>query len=220
MLIAGVDEAGRGPALGPMVLSVATIDKKDEEKLKKIGVKDSKLLSPAERERQHKLIVKAVHEFKTTHIEAREIDSLRDRQSLNEIEAMRIGYLLNNLKTRPELVYVDAPDVVEANFAKRIKKYISFDIQIKSEHKADVNYPIVSAASIIAKVERDAAIKKLCMRYGNLGSGYPHDPDTIAFLCNWVKKNRKLPDFARKSWETSKNIEDKVFQKKIGEWKE
>jgi len=219
MLIAGVDEAGRGPALGPMVLGIASIEKKDEGKLRKLGVKDSKLLNVRERQRQCLKLPEMLHEFKTVKVEAREIDKLRDRKSLNEIEAMRIGFLLNELKDKPDIVFVDAPDVIAENFAKRIRKYISFNIEIRSEHKADVKYPIVSAASIIAKVERDSAIEKLCKRYGNVGSGYPHDPDTIAFLCNWVKKNKKLPGFARKSWETSKNVEDSVFQKKISQWK-
>ncbi len=219
MLIAGVDEAGRGPALGPMVLSIATIEKKHEGKLKKLGVRDSKLLPAKERERQNRALPKILHEFNSVHIKAGEIDKLRDRKSLNEIEAMRIGFLLNKLKEKPDVAYVDAPDPTAANFGRRIKKYISFSLEIKSEHKADLNYPIVSAASIIAKVERDAAIKKLCRRYGNLGSGYAHDPETIAFLCNWVKKNKKLPDCARKSWETSKGIEDRVFQCKLSLWK-
>jgi len=219
MLIAGIDEAGRGPALGPMVLSIATIEKKDEELLRKLGVKDSKLLQAKERQRQRRELRKILYEFNSVKIPAAEIDSLRDRKSLNEIEAMRIGYLLNSLKKKPEVAYVDAPDPIAKNFGKRIKKYISFGLTIKAEHKADVNYPIVSAASIIAKVERDTAIERLCRKYGKLGSGYPHDPDTIAFLCNWVKKNKSLPDFARKSWETSKNIENKVFQKKLSLWK-
>ncbi len=219
MLIAGVDEAGRGPALGPMVLSIATIEKKHEEKLKKIGVKDSKLLTAKERARQRALLKDALYESNTTSVSARQIDSLRDRKSLNEIEAMRIGYLLNSLRHKPDVVYVDAPDVIEANFAKRIRKYISFNVDIKSEHKADMNYPIVSAASILAKVERDAAVERLCRRYGNIGSGYSHDPNTIAFLCNWVKKNKALPGCARKSWETSANALDGVFQKKLTGWK-
>jgi len=219
MLIAGVDEAGRGPAIGPMVLSIATIEKREEGKLKKLGVKDSKLLPALERQRQRKELPNILHEFNSVRVSAREIDRLRDRKSLNEIEAMRIGYLLNKLKRKPDVVYVDAPDVIEANFAKRIRKYISFNVKIKSEHKADVNYPIVSAASIIAKVDRDKAIERLCKKYGKIGSGYPHDPDTISFLCNWVKKNKKLPGCARKSWETSKNIENRVFQKKLTGWK-
>ncbi len=219
MLIAGVDEAGRGPAIGPMVLGIATIEKKEETKLKKLGVKDSKLLTEKERRKQNKALPGILHEFNTVHVKAGEIDKLRERKSLNEIEAMRIGYLLNELKEKPDVVYVDAPDPIAENFGKRIRKYISFDIDIRSEHKADMNYLIVGAASILAKVERDLEIKKLCRRYGNMGSGYPHDPNTIAFLCDWVKKNKKLPNFARKSWETSKNIENKVFQRKLGNWK-
>jgi len=219
MLIAGVDEAGRGPALGPLVLGIATIEKKDEGKLKKLGVKDSKLLTDGERKRQLGKLPEILHEFNSVHVKAGEIDRLRDRQSLNEIEAMRIGYLLNGLKKKPDVVFVDSPDPIAGNFAKRIKKYISFSTELRAEHKADTNYLIVGAASIIAKVERDLAIEKLCRRYGKMGSGYPHDPDTISFLCNWVKKNKKLPPFARKSWETSKNIENSVFQKKLSGWK-
>ena len=215
MLIAGVDEAGRGPALGPMVLSIASIEKKHEEKLIELGVKDSKLLNEKERERQNKILPGLLHEFNSVHVKAGEIDTLRNRKSLNEIEAMRIGYLLNNLKKKPDIAFVDSPDPIAKNFGKRIEKYISFKLDIRAEHKADLNYPIVSAASIIAKVERDKAIKKLSRKHGNMGSGYPHDPDTIAFMYNWVKKNKKLPDFARKSWATSKNIENKVFQRKL-----
>lgn len=219
MLVAGVDEAGRGPAIGPMVLGIATIEKRDEGKLKRLGVKDSKLLTVEERTRQSKALPGILHEFNTVQVQAGEIDQLRNRRSLNEIEAMRVGFLLNSLKEKPEVAYVDAPDPIAGNFGRRIRKYLSFDVEIRSEHKADVKYPIVSAASIIAKVERDHEIELLCRRYGNLGSGYPHDPDTIAFLCNWVKKNKRLPEFARKSWETSRNVEDKVFQRKLGLWK-
>src|SRR3989344_7069004 len=141
MLIAGVDEAGRGPALGPMVLSIASIEKKDEEKLVKLGVKDSKLLTEKERERQNKELPKILFEFNSVHIGPAEIDQLRDRKSLNEIEAMRIGYLLNSLKTKPDIVYIDSPDPIARNFGKRIEKYISFGLEIRAEHKADLNYP-------------------------------------------------------------------------------
>ncbi len=219
MIIAGIDEAGRGPALGPMVLAVATIEKRGEERLIELGVRDSKQLTALERERQHAQLKKMLHEFSFVSIEPEELDSLMDWKSLNEIEAMRIGLLLNSLRKRPDVVYVDAPDLIESNFARRIRKYISFSPEIRAEHKADANYPIVSAASIIAKVERDAAIKRLCSQYGEIGSGYPHDPKTIEFICNWVKKNRRLPAIARKSWETNKAITDSVFQKKLGAWK-
>ena len=219
MLIAGIDEAGRGPALGPMVLAVACIEKKDEDVLLEIGVKDSKLLQEPERKRQAGLLKKALHEYGTVQIMPHEIDKLRDRKSLNEIEAMRIGLLLNRMKEKPAVIYVDAPDPLAKSFETRIRRYINFDAVIRSEHKADINYPIVSAASIIAKVERDAELKKLSKQYGELGSGYPHDPVTIAFMRKWVEKNKSLPVFARHSWETSKAMLNKKLQKQLGEFK-
>ncbi len=218
MLIAGIDEAGRGPAIGPLVLAVAVIEKRNEDELLKIGVRDSKQLSAKQRNVQFGSIKKALSEFATIHILPEEIDSLRDRKSLNEIEAMKIGALLNGLKKRPSVLYVDAPDVIEENFAGRIRKYISYEIVIKSEHKADVNYPIVSAASIIAKVERDSEIAKLSKVHGELGSGYPHDGRTIKFIEDFVAKNKALPKFARGSWSTNKNIVDRKMQRKILEF--
>ena len=216
MLIAGIDEAGRGPVFGPMVLAVASIEKAHEEKLLEFGVKDSKLLTAKQRESQLPEIKKLVNEFLTVKILPQEIDSLRNWKSLNEIEAMRIGALLNALKEKPEIVFIDAPDIKAENFAKRIKKYIDFKTILRSEHKADVNYPIVSAASVIAKIERDAAIAELSKSIGeDIGSGYPHDPVTISFLKEWVHKNNALPDFARKSWQTSQDCLDKKFQKKL-----
>ncbi|MFH1239841.1 MAG: ribonuclease HII [Candidatus Diapherotrites archaeon] len=218
MLIAGIDEAGRGPALGPLVMAVACIAKENEEKLIEIGVKDSKLLSLQQREIQLPQIKKVLNEFEIVKIEAAEIDELRNRQSLNEIEAMKAGALLNSLKVKPDVVYVDAPDVIAHRFGARIAKYISFPVEIKSEHKADLNYPIVSAASVIAKTTRDDEIKKLIKKYGEMGSGYPHDPVTINFINKWTEEKGGLPPFARASWDTNKKILDNQFQSKLGEY--
>ncbi|MCR4335983.1 MAG: ribonuclease HII [archaeon] len=215
MLIAGIDEAGRGPCLGPLVMAVTLIEKKDEEKLIELGVKDSKELSPKERERQFGEIKKIVKEYHTSHAEPEEIDELMLRKSLNEIEAMHAAKLLNKLKTKPAVVYVDSPDTVMEEFGKRIKKYITFPVKIISEHKADSNYPIVSAASILAKVERDDAIKKLSAKFGEVGSGYPGDALTIKFLKNYLFEHNRFPTFARKSWQTIKNLEAEKFQTKL-----
>ncbi len=217
MLIAGVDEAGRGPALGPMVLAIAVIDKEDEEKLVEMGVTDSKLLSAAKREAFYPQIKALCKETLAVQIQASEIDDLRLHASLNEIEAMRIGWLLNNLKAKPDVVYVDAPDVIQANFGHRIEKYCDFSPKIVSEHKADLNHVICGAASVIAKVERDEEIKKLAAEFGDLGSGYPHDEVTIRFIKNWLQKHDTLPDFVRKSWETNRRLLDERFQKKLFE---
>lgn len=218
MLIAGIDEAGRGPCLGPMVLAVTTIQKKDEEKLIGLGVKDSKQLSLGERQRQFSEIKKLVEEFNFVKVDAAEIDCLMDRKSLNEVEAMRIGYLLTYLKRKPDAIYVDSPDIIAGNFAKRIRKYISFDCIIKTEHKADENFPIVSAASIIAKVERDNEIERLSRTYGNIGSGYPSDEITIKFIKDYLQQYNSLPPIVRKNWLTSQRLLDEKYQKKLVDW--
>ncbi|MFH0954545.1 MAG: ribonuclease HII [Candidatus Micrarchaeota archaeon] len=215
MIIAGVDEAGRGPVLGPMVLAVCTIDKNREEELIELGVKDSKQLTQAERERQFPKIKEIAAEFLTCHIHPAELDKLMNRKSLNEIEAMKIGFLLNSLKTKPELVIIDSPDTIAENFGKRIQKYLNFETKLKCEHKADVNYPIVSAASVLAKVERDLEIKKLSAIHGKIGSGYSHDPDTRKFLEEYIQKNEFPPEFCRKQWMTTQNMLDAKKQQKL-----
>ena len=215
MLIAGVDEAGRGPALGPMVIAVAVIEKDDEEQFVEMGVKDSKLLTRDQRNEYFPKIKAMVKEYGSVHIEAMELDELMERKSLNEIEAMKIGKMLNELKIKPELVFVDSPDFVESNFGERIQRYLNFKTQIRSEHKADINYPVVSAASVIAKVERDFVIDKLAEEFGFMGSGYSHDVNTIKFIESWLNTHGSLPFFARKQWQTNKNILNKKYQTKL-----
>lgn len=215
MLIAGIDEAGRGSCLGPLVIAIALIEKKDEEKLIESGVKDSKLLTARQRNEMLAEIKRSVKEFSFTAVFPEELDLLMDRKSLNEIEAMRMGLLLNNLESKPAVVYVDAVDPIQENFSKRLKKYTSFKTIIKSEHKADERHPIVSAASIIAKVQRDLEIKKLEEEFGQLGSGYSHDEKTIAFIKKYLKQHKKLPSIARRSWDTSQKLLNERFQRKL-----
>ncbi|MCK4883786.1 MAG: ribonuclease HII [Candidatus Diapherotrites archaeon] len=215
MLIAGIDEAGRGPCIGPLVMAVTSIKKENEHELTEIGVTDSKLIPKEKRETLYKKIKKLVVEHKSTKITAEQIDELRTYKSLNEIEAMGAAKILNALKTKPDVVYIDSPDTKMEAFGKRIEKYISFKTRIISEHKADLNYPVASAASIIAKVERDDAIKELAKEYGEMGSGYPGDENTIKFLRKYFLEHSKMPNFARKSWQTIANLENERFQKKL-----
>ncbi len=217
MIIAGVDEAGRGPVLGPMVLGVAVIEKRNEEILKEIGAKDSKLIPYDKRGMLCEKIKEQLIEFKTSHVLTEELNELMKRKSLNEIEAMRIGETLNALENKPEMVFVDCPDATEKSFVRRLRKYLSFNPKIRSEHKADYKYPVVSAASIIAKVERDEAIEEMKKEFGEIGSGYSHDEVTISFLKKWIDKNKSLPRIARTEWETSRRMLGDCFQKKLGE---
>lgn len=218
MLIAGVDEAGRGPAIGPMVLAVAVIDSDDEASLRELGAKDSKVVPVDERERMYPLLQNVLSAHSTVHINAPEMDELMDRVSLNEIEAMKIGSLLNQLPLKPKVVFVDSPDPIADNFGKHIQNYLSYKPKIVAEHKADVNYPIVSAASILAKVQRDAVIKELQQAFsmfGDIGSGYSHDERTIDFLKSYLKLHGTLPSCARQKWATNVRLMNSKYQTKL-----
>jgi len=213
MLVAGIDEAGRGPVLGPLVLACVVIDSRDEKAIKEAGVRDSKELLPGKREALYSVIREIAKEVVSVHVPASEIDILRKKMSLNELEARKIAGLLGGLSCSPDVVYVDAPDTIEANFAKRIAK-CGIRHRIVSEHRADSTYAACSAASVIAKVERDREIARLEGIYGRLGSGYPHDPETIAFLLSCINEKR-YPDIIRQSWATFGRLVKEKAQKRL-----
>ena len=212
MLIAGVDEAGRGPVIGPLVIAGVMIEEADLHKLVDLGVNDSKLLTPKKREtlaqqiKEHALICHTVW-LSPAEID-RVVESKRKLHKLNRLEAKTMAKVIAILK--PDTVYVDAADRLTDRFAEHIQENLTFSPKIVSEHKADLKYPIVSAASIIAKVERDKAICQLQQKHGNIGCGYPSDPKTIKFLENWTRKFGTYPDFVRKSWKTAKRIMEKT----------
>ncbi len=211
-MILGIDEAGRGPVIGPMVIAGVILDCIPE------GVKDSKELTKEERESLFNEICKNCIEYNYVMIQPWEIDEKRRIMSLNELEALKIAELIESFENSPKEIVVDAPDIVADQFALRIKKYLKDPVKIKAEHRADKKYPEVSAASIIAKVVRDREIEKLEEKYGRIGTGYPHDEDTLRFIERWIDENGELPMFARKSWWTSIRLLDKKFQKKLNDF--
>ena len=212
MLIAGIDEAGRGPVIGPMVLGCVVIDSEDK-RLEGIGVKDSKKLSPKKREALYDSIKGIAKESACAHVSASEIDELRKRMSLNELEALKVGELLDGLGCKPDVLYVDAPDRIEKRFSERIKGY-GVKARIVSRHGADSTYPVCSAASILAKVERDREIKALAAVHGEIGSGYPCDPVTIKFLRSCLEKEG-YPEIVRHSWDTASRLLGEKRQRRL-----
>jgi ribonuclease HII len=208
MRIAGIDDAGRGSIIGPLAIAGILIDEGDVSKLTALGVKDSKLLSARRREQLAEKIRQLVPKFHVVMLTPAEIDTVvntgKKLHRLNRLEAKAMAEVIKVLK--PDVAYVDASDVLADRFKCHIAECLSFKLQIISEHKADATYPIVSAASIIAKVERDKAISALKEKHGNMGSGYPSDPKTIKFLEKWIKKAGCYPDFVRKSWKPAKKL--------------
>ncbi len=217
MLVAGVDEAGRGPCFGPMTLSIVVLEKDVEEELRVEGVKDSKEILPAKREKLEKIILKKAEEKIVIELKPIEINDLMIHHSLNEIEAMQIAKMINKLKSKPEIIYIDSPDTLPKKFEGRIEKYLTKkNVKLRAEHKADSKYIAAGAASVLAKVARDRAIEALAVEHGDFGSGYPSDPKTKAYLAEYVDKNKKLPPFSRIFWKTCENALAKVGQQTLG----
>lgn len=217
MLIAGIDDAGRGSVIGPLVIAGILIDNGMMQQLKDLGVRDSKLLPPKRREELADKIKKIVLKWTIVKLSPAEIDKVveagRKLHKLNRLEAKAMAKVIEELK--PDVAYVDASDIIEERFKKQISEYLSFDVEIISEHKADRKYPVVSAASIIAKVERDMEIKKLHATYGDFGCGYPSDPKTTSFLSRIIKEQGEYPDFVRKSWKPAKKLKSEKTSRQL-----
>jgi len=197
----GVDEAGRGPVIGPLVVAGVSIE--DEDILIEMDVKDSKKLSPSKRE----FLFDKINDVANVHykiIPPEQIDDMRTIMTMNEMEVKIFAEVIDLLDS--DVVYVDSVDVNEKRFALDIEKRLKTKKRIVSEHKADEIYPIVSTASIIAKVIRDREIKKISDEIGFFGSGYPSDVRTIKFIKEYLKKNNCLPPHVRKSWKTIKRL--------------
>lgn len=207
MKILGIDEAGRGPVIGPLVVCGVLVSEDQLELMEKMGIKDSKKVSPKKRNLLARKIKKIAECF-VVKISARDIDNMRAKDiNLNEIEKIAMMKIIK--ESRAQSVIIDSVDVNPSRLCSEISGVLGPEIDIKAEHGADDNYVVVAAASIVAKVERDMEIEKLSRQYrklGNLGSGYPSDPRTKAFLKNFKYDN--MPEFVRKSWATVKKMKD------------
>lgn len=207
--ITGIDEAGRGPMIGPMVICGVLVDADRLHELVEIGAKDSKTLTHKRRLILKEKIEKVAAKIEIRTVSAADIDRLRKRTTLNEIEVEEFASIAKALN--PQKIYLDAADVIAERFGTKIGKLSGIAAKgaiIVSEHKADTKYPIVSAASIIAKVERDLAIETFHKKYGDFGSGYPNDPKTVKFVRNLIRNGEKIPPIIRKSWKSVTRIID------------
>ena len=195
MSVCGVDDAGRGSVLGPLVIAGIVIKRTKVNQLKNQGIRDSKKLTPLARERLYRKIINIVDDYYVTRISPKIIDKSVFNHALNHLEAQYMAKVISKLS--PSIAIVDSCDVNPRRFGKEISKLTSHS-KIKSYHHADSKFVVVSAASILAKVSRDRAIIKLKKKF-NIGSGYPSDPKTKAFVKKSIKRNEPLT-FIRKSW--------------------
>lgn len=217
-VFAGVDEAGRGAVIGPMVIAGVSVDHAKEAQLLELGLKDSKLLSPAQREAFYPKIEAIAEDIVIVKVSACRIDSMmRQGINLNRIEVLKFLDVLTMLN--PHVAYIDSMDVKPERLRKTLQPAVPQG-KLVVEHKADVKYPVVSAASIIAKVTRDREVQKLHQQFGDFGPGYSSNEKTMAWLRDWLTKNKEYPDIVRRGWMTTKAVEGQRWQQRIaGFWK-
>ncbi len=224
-LVLGIDDAGRGPLIGPMFLAGVLMKKEDESLLREAGVKDSKQVPHPIRVRLAGLIQDTAVKFKVVQVEPEQIDhSLNSGVNLNTLEAIKTAEIINiltqGIKEKIQVI-IDCPSVNIKAWRAALLTYIKYqeNLEIICEHKADINHVAVSAASILAKVAREAEVEKLKKKYGQIGSGYLSDPETILFLKN---QGQILKDSGlfRKTWVTWQNHLAEKEQKKLEDFSE
>jgi len=205
MKILGIDEAGRGPVIGPLVICGVLVRDEFLSELSRIGVKDSKLLSPQKRQKLKKIIECISEEYQLIYLSPKVID----QYIINYLELKATVKLID--KFSPDKVFIDAPTRWCVNYKRKIKNLLTLkkNVELVVENFADINYPVVSAASILAKVARDEKIKKLSKKYGALGSGYPSDEKTIFFLKECIRLKGEFPEIVRKKWKTAQRLLEK-----------
>ena len=216
--ILGIDEAGRGCVIGPLIVAGVLLDERREFLLKKIGVKDSKKLSHGKRVRLAKRIKKIAKDVVTVVIDVEEINEEMKTKKLNQIEAERIARIINTLSSiyKIDKIYIDSLEKNCRKFTEKLKAFLSEKakgIEIIAENRADEKYPAVSAASILAKVKREEIIGRLKKEYGDFGSGYSSDEKTIKFL---KEKGSKVKEILRNEWYTLERL--KIKDRKLDEF--
>ena len=208
--VAGVDEAGRGCVIGPLVVAGVLFNENDAASLKDMGVRDSKALTSTKRESLADEISELAIQVEYFELSPKSIDSVVFRsvplRRLNYLETMVMACVIRRL--HPSKSYVDTCDVDNHRCREQILSVLPFSTEIICEPKADIKYPATSAASILAKVRRDSIIKDLRDEYGDFNSGYPSDNKTQMFLREWYRENGEIPHFARHSWSTVRRIKD------------
>ena len=223
MRLVGVDEAGRGPVLGPLVVGLLSIPKEDEFMLKEQNIEDSKHLTHAKRKLHYDWLKKQASErgwyAETLICPPNRIDTAVYGQGLNILEVDLFASILNrHHKTfNKELnILLDACDVNEERFRNRISERLNgwpwMKTTMIAEHKADTNHRIVGGASILAKVVRDMEIDRIAIELGKpVGSGYPSDPNTVKALPDLIREDG-IHEEIRWSWATVERFWLKTYE--------
>jgi len=204
----GIDEAGRGPVLGPMVMAVVAITTEQAAELERFRIRDSKTYGKGSQAKMARLAARpAIQSRCLWHVirfPPEEIDHYVNRGRLDDLEREGALRLLDEIGATPEdRIFCDGEPI----FGRLAAVWPN----LVAENKADTRHICVSAASILAKVARDEAIEELCRKYepefGKIAGGGYVNAGTRKFLEAYEAKYGELPVEARKSWTWRKKPE-------------
>jgi ribonuclease HII len=213
VLVGGIDEAGRGSIIGPLVVAGVSIRESKIAQLNEMGVRDSKALTPKARARLFGEIMKVADSVCIHKVNPIEVDDSVSLRGLNRLEAKVMAAVINDIGA--DEVYVDCCDINPERYRDYIGQHLKCSPKVYSMHHADAINVVVSAASIIAKITRDEEIRHIRSKYRSIGSGYPSDNRTMRFIRRYVAKNGSAPEFARKSWKPLRLLLEQTAQRKL-----
>ena len=210
-ILGGVDEAGRGAVIGPMVVAGVSFREKDMCELERVGVRDSKELSRKERAEKYGQVVGIAKSICICVVQTTEIDDHVSYNRLNHLEALTMAQVIDNMNA--DSIFVDCCDVNQERFKANILSYLKRRLRMRkgkldifSFHHADSLHLAVSAASIVAKVIREEELCNIRKVHQGIGSGYPSDKKTASFIRSWIDEVGVPPPFVRCSWLPVKRI--------------
>ncbi len=207
----GVDEAGKGPVLGSMFVAAV----RAPESALPDDIDDSKRLSDTRRE----ALVDRLRSDERISIETVEIPPRRiDAENMNDLGVEAHAAAIDAVAKQGDEGCCDAADVDAERFGARVEARVSADVTIEATHGADAEVPLVGAASVIAKSERERHVETLAERFGEIGSGYPSDSTTQSFLRQYFAEHGTFPPPTRTSWSTCASIRAETEQSGLGDF--
>lgn len=204
LTVVGLDEAGRGAWIGPLVVGAVAVPRERLRTVAGTGARDSKTLSPGRRETILERL-RSCASVASRGALPEEVDRHVAEHGLNRLEARLFGELAGTFA--PAEARVDACDANARRFGGAVAHHAGPQVRVIARHRMDATDPLVGAASIVAKVSRDRAIRELAEQLGEeIGSGYPSDPTTVEFVHRWTGSHDGLPPWLRRSWAPTRRI--------------
>jgi ribonuclease HII len=200
MLTLGVDEAGRGPAIGPMVMAIVSLDTRGARALTRAGLRDSKSYGAGEAAREARAALAERVRKVALHIAVEVVDADRvdDRVFRGELNVLERELATRMIDGAPPA------DRIIADGRILFRPLSARYSHLEALDRAEERHAAVAAASVIAKDLRDRLYESICERYTPefgpiIGGGYVN-AGTRRFLCAYAERYRTLLPEARRSW--------------------